>query len=219
MLSGGAHVGIDLLAAKVYRPREHRGFKDASVYTQGRVIVNSRMRRAVENRSKKGLSMAFDLWSGHEAATLTALHNAGVPVPRLVTTGENVLLMEFIGDENEAAPRLADFALSPKDARRCLPQVLDDVERMLAAGHIHGDLSPYNLLYWNEKVTFIDVPQTVNPWENDDAYGLLVRDLTNVLDYFAAHGARCPYPEPTARTLWEHTQNGVRGRMVRGNGY
>jgi RIO kinase 1 len=211
----GAHIGVDLLAAKVYRPRERRSFHNDAVYTQGRHIGDSRSRRAVQNHSRKGMAMAFGMWTDHEASTLAQLHAAGVRVPRLITSGGGVLLMEFIGDADGAAPRLADIDLSPTDARRCLPDVLRQVETMLACGHVHGDLSPYNILHWEGAATLIDVPQTVDPWRNPDALDLLVRDLTNVLDYFVACGVRCPHPERVARDLWQQLRLGGTTRKGR----
>lgn len=198
----GPHIEVPLIAAKLYRPREHRSFSNSAVYMQGRTITNSRARKAIQQRTRRGLAMEFEMWSGHEARTLGELYAAGVRVPRLITAGEHVLLMEFIGNEDGAAPRLADIALEPHDARRCLPELLRDVEAMLTCGHVHGDLSPYNLLYWEGRVTLIDVPQTVDPWRNPDAYDLLQRDLANVLEYFEDCGARCPPPEQVTREMW-----------------
>ena len=39
--------GHEMVAAKVYKQRTHRGFKDDSVYQEGRVILDRRLARAV----------------------------------------------------------------------------------------------------------------------------------------------------------------------------
>ena len=48
---------------------------------------------------------------------------------------------------------------------------------MLGLGKVHGDYSTYNLLYWQDKVIIIDVPQMVNIEENPNAKELLERDV------------------------------------------
>ena len=44
---GGAESPAALLALKVYRPRENRTFKNDAIYQEGRVIMDTRQRRAV----------------------------------------------------------------------------------------------------------------------------------------------------------------------------
>jgi RIO kinase 1 len=195
-------VGIDLVAAKIYRPREHRGFKDDSIYRQGRHMTDSRLRRAVANKSRKGREVAFGSWVGHEAGTLADLGAAGVHVPRLIASAPEGVLMEYIGDIDGPAPRLAEVDLNPDDARGLFQELLRDLERMLLAGHIHGDLSPYNLLYWQGRITIIDVPQTVNPLTNPNAFDLLIRDARNVCDYFRCQGVTTGDPDRIAQRLW-----------------
>src|SRR5260370_27769326 len=44
----------DLLAAKVYRPRTNRSFKNDAIYQEGRVIKNEQVPRALENKTRFG---------------------------------------------------------------------------------------------------------------------------------------------------------------------
>jgi serine/threonine-protein kinase RIO1 len=46
--------GVELLAAKVYRSRSHRGFKNDAIYQEGRLIRDGHVRRAVQNKSRFG---------------------------------------------------------------------------------------------------------------------------------------------------------------------
>ena len=54
----------------------------------------------------------------------------------------------------------------------------------------HGDLSPYNILYWSGEPFAIDSPPAVDARSNPNAYELLMRDLENVWVYFARLGGR-----------------------------
>jgi len=53
---------------------------------------------------------------------------------------------------------------------------------------VHADLSAYNLLWWQERLVVIDLPQAVEFTSNADAYDLLHRDVANVADWFTRHG-------------------------------
>src|ERR1051326_8313027 len=87
--------GVDLLAAKIYRPREHRAFKNDAVYLEGRVITNGQVRRAVQKKSRLDRKVQFGLWVKHEFEVLTALAHAGADVPRPVAYTHDALLMEY----------------------------------------------------------------------------------------------------------------------------
>ncbi len=199
---GGEKLHGAIVAAKIYRPREHRRFKNDTVYRQHRLTGSSREERAARNKTGFGKSVLFEEWVGHEMAALSALHAAGVPVPKPYTSSDSVVLMEYIGDTEGAAPQLIQVTLPLQEAARQYKQMLYNIEAMLNARHVHGDLSAYNLLYWQGQVRVIDVPQTVHPWENANAYDLLVRDTTNVAAYFADQGVRTGDPERIARAMW-----------------
>jgi RIO kinase 1 len=66
---------------------------------------------------------------------------------------------------------------------------------MLAHDLIHGDLSAYNILYWDGSVVVIDFPQAVESSRNQEAYDLLGRDVQRVCGYFERQGVR---RDPTA---------------------
>jgi RIO kinase 1 len=118
-----------------------------------------------------------------------------------VTKSTDVILMEFIGDEDGPAPALKDIRLDPAEARRHFEHLLADIEIWLACDRIHGDLSPYNILYWNNQLVTIDFPQAADPGSNPNAYELLERDLVNVCRYFEKYGVRAD-PVRLAGDLW-----------------
>ncbi len=72
---------------------------------------------------------------------------------------------------------------------------------MLAHHVVHGDLSPYNVLYWQGRPVIIDFPQAVDARENPNAQMLLARDVANVCRYFARQGVDCD-PVAIADELW-----------------
>ena len=97
-----------LLAAKRYRSAEHRQFHRDTGYTEGRRVRNTRDRRAIAKGSRHGRSVQAGQWATAEFDTLGRLWSAGLPVPYPVQLDGVELLLEFVvGDDGEAAPRLA----------------------------------------------------------------------------------------------------------------
>ncbi len=111
---------------------------------------------------------------------------AGVHVPTPIGRVGNYLTMRFIGDGAQPAPQLKDVHL--ENPEKVLDQILDDYLLMYSKAHyVHGDLSKYNILWWQERPWIIDVPQAVivNKWSNMvRVEKLLMRDIRNVLRHF-----------------------------------
>jgi len=130
-------------------------------------------------------------------------------VPRPVTANDNALLMSYCGDERQAAPALSSVRLGARTAQRLFEEVLRNVELMLAQGLIHGDLSAYNILYWEGRITLIDFPQVTYAATNRHARAIFERDVRRVCDYFLAQGVHTQ-PSHIATELWErHVESGL----------
>jgi RIO kinase 1 len=193
--------GVEFLAAKIYRPRNQRNFKNAAVYQEGRVHADRHLRRAIANKSRMGREAEFGMWVYQEWETLRLLHGAGVDVPRPVARADKALLMEYLGDGEDPAPGLGGVTLEPEEVRPLFERTLRNIELSLAHNRIHGDLSPYNILYWDGRLTIIDVPQAVDPRVNPNALALLQRDLANICRYWARYGVQSD-PVLIARHMW-----------------
>jgi len=180
--------GEDLVALKVYHPLGRRDFRDESIYRDGEWIKERRIRAALEKKTRFGRHVQGALWVGREWETLRALSAAGAAVPRPLAATDEAILMSFVGDESQAAPQLHTYRTDAGEARDLLEQLMRAIERMLYENVIHGDLSPYNALVWDGRVTVIDFPQAVDPRQNPNAWDLLQRDLENVHRYFARYG-------------------------------
>jgi RIO kinase 1 len=185
----GPKLKADLVAAKVYKERTQRSFRDDSVYREGRVILNGHDRRAAAKKTTFGQKVQSALWTGHEWATLKTLHAAGADVPEPLAQSSGAILLEFVGDEDAAAPLLKTVKLSTSEAEVVFERLLDNVQLWLAYDIVHGDLSPYNVLYRGDSyVTVIDFPQAVDPRVNTNAFHLLLRDIENLARFFERFG-------------------------------
>ncbi len=76
-----------------------------------------------------------------------------------------------------------------------------NIERMLYVNVIHGDLSAFNVLVWDGRVTVIDLPQAVDPRKNRHARRLLERDVERICEHFGRLGVRTN-AQGIAHDLW-----------------
>ena len=66
--------------------------------------------------------------------------------------------------------------------------VLHNIDLMLAQDRIHGDLSAYNILYWEGNIALIDFPQVVLLRSNPAAWAIFQRDIARICQYFISQG-------------------------------
>lgn len=194
--------GPRLLAHKRYRPRypakgelREQGFSNATTYRGDATykagwFLATRDRRALDagNRSRYGHELAARLWPAQEWSMLRRAWEAQVSVPYPVERTDDGLLMEFIGDAEQAAPKLAGARLSAAEVASAWEQLVANLRALTAAGLVHADLSAYNLLWWEGRLIVIDLPQAVEFTTNTDAFELLHRDVANVGDWFTKRG-------------------------------
>ena len=203
--------GHELLAVKVYRPRRLRNLRNDAQYRAGRNVLDdqgkrvqaSREQRALGKKTRFGRELLHGSWLAHEFANLQLLHAAGVDVPLPIAQSENAILMEYLGDIDEPAPALNQVSLSHEEAAPLFARMLRNIALMLEKDRIHGDLSAYNVLYWDGALKIIDFPQSVDPFQNPDAYELFTRDVERICQYFAHSGIRSDAPA-LARQLWDN---------------
>jgi RIO kinase 1 len=205
----GEQVAESLLAAMVYRPRMLRSLKNDHVYRQGRAvldecgnpIVDLGMLKALHKRSVYGEQLQLQSWIAHEFQTLKILYASGADVPQPYEMGENAILMGYIGDEETPAPTLNGVDLKPAHVRPLFERMLENINILLSRDIIHGDLSAYNLLFWEEQLTMIDFPQIVSPTRHPTAWQIFNRDITRLCEYFVSQGLQLD-PANLAGRLW-----------------
>ncbi len=177
--------GVALRCAKVYKEATQRSFKQAVQYQEGRKVKNSRQARAMGKRTRYGQKESEEAWLNAEVDALYRLAAAGVRVPKPYGFVDGVLLMELVADaDGNAAPRLNDLTLTGAQAREYHARMIEEIVRMLCAGLVHGDLSPFNVLVDQEGPVIIDLPQAVNAAGNNSAGMMLERDVDNMTIYF-----------------------------------
>jgi RIO kinase 1 len=205
----GAAVDAELVAAKVYRPRSLRNLHNDHLYRAGRndlgddgkQILDDGMQHAIARKTEFGRGLLHQSWIAYEFTTLRALHEAGADVPRPYEMAENAILMGYVGDIDSSAPALSEVSLEADEVQPLFERVVSNIELMLAGDRIHGDLSAYNILYWEGGIQLIDFPQVVAPESNPSAWRIFERDVLRVCQYFAAQGIKINARQLAVR-LW-----------------
>lgn len=177
-----------VLAAKRYRSAEHRQFHRDAGYVEGRRTRSSRDARAMVKRSSYGRQVAAGEWAQAEFAALSSLWAAGVPVPYPVQIDGTEILMEFIGAEGAAAPRLAQARPNRDLVEAFFDQLRAAMGVLASLGLAHGDLSPFNILVDGDRLVIIDLPQVVDIVANPNGMEFLARDCRNVCAWFTSRG-------------------------------
>jgi RIO kinase 1 len=209
-----AHASMDeeWLAAKVYRPKKFRGLTNDKIYREGRDILTEdghvvhenkdRVIRAIGKKTAFGQQVSHTSWLMHEYKALEVLYPMGGNVPKPYMSGSNAILMSYIGDGLAAAPTLNTIQLDKVEATQIFDLVLENVELMLKHDLIHADLSAYNILYLQGKITIIDFPQVVDLHKNRNAPAILARDIQRTCDYFKKQGVDCD-AQVIYKDLWQ----------------
>ena len=164
-------------------------FKDRERYVAG----DHRFQKGYRKGNNRAMAKQ---WAEKEYRNLNRVHSAGIPCPEPVDLRLHVIVMEFIGtSDGTPAPRLKDIQLeddsesdAPAKWHELYLQLLTYMRIMYAQCRlVHGDLSEYNILYYQRSLWIIDVSQSV---EHDHPRSLefLRMDVKNVNDFFHRKG-------------------------------
>ncbi len=132
------------------------------------------------------------IWARKEFKNLQTMHEFGVRVPRPIDMWKNIIVMEYIGDEIRPAPLMKDVIENLK--KDFVFEIIEEMKKIIKAGLIHGDISEYNVLVWNNAPYIIDVGQAV-PRNHPLASMLLSRDLKNIIRIGKKFGVNFDFKE------------------------
>jgi len=157
-----------------------------------------------ENIKKDHRSIIF-AWARKEFKNLNRAFNAGVRVPQPIVCDKNVLIMEFIGKEGIAAPRLRDIPVDilkdDFEPEELFMSIITAIKTLYEKGKlVHADLSEFNIVmkgYVEREIettantsaeieiepVLIDMGQSLL-LSHPHADKFLLRDVRNIVIYF-----------------------------------
>lgn len=139
------------------------------------------------------------IWARKEFSNLKRMYSAGIRVPEPLCIERNVLVMEFIGYEGKRAPLLKEAyesgELGVEDLEKIYREIISYIEKMVReAGLVHGDLSEYNIMIFEESPVIIDVSQAISI-DHPNSREFLKQDLYNITRFFAKTGIDVEDPD------------------------
>ncbi len=170
------------VAVKIYRI-ETSNFKAMQDY----LIGDPRFEHV--KKTKRGVISA---WCQKEYRNLSDALKAGVRAPKPIASMNNVLIMEFIGEEGNPAPMLKNVEV--EDAEKLIKTLTGYVKKLWKSGLVHGDLSEFNVLMKRGNPFLIDWAQAMST-KHPIALELLQRDLKNIKRIARKRGVDFDYEE------------------------
>src|SRR6266498_3803979 len=120
------------VAVKVYTDLRVRSFKRDASYREGRFVGDSRIEKAIEQGSRKGLNAHQILWVQEEFRQMRHLFQHDINVPRAIAANGISIIMEFIGDENgQPAPRISDLKMELQEAEEAFQQSVQNLKQIV----------------------------------------------------------------------------------------
>lgn len=196
--------------SRVYWGKDKNGKELAiKIYLTGSAEFRKGMMKYIEGDPRfKGVkhdtrSLIF-AWAQKEFRNLELAAAARIRVPKPIAVKNNVLIMEFIGEDGTRAPALKE--LPPKNLGKTYEIILEYLKRLyIKAELVHGDLSEYNIMIWKSRPVLFDMSQAV-PLSHPMAAFLLNRDLINLNKFFSRLGVQVLSTEECYRRITSHGQ-------------
>ncbi len=140
-----------------------------------------------------------NIWVRKELRNLKRMRKHGLRVPEPLDSLKNVLVMEYIGDETGASPRLKDLTID--EPYEVFEELLEFVAiNWQTCGLVHADFSEYNILWLDGEPWVIDVGQSVTR-QHPSSEEFLVRDVTRLVEWINRQGHSVDLAESLARVL------------------
>lgn len=133
---------------------------------------------------KKGTKNLVYLWAKKEFRNLSQCYDTGIPVPKPIHVSNNVLAMDFIGQNGTPARSLLDSEVNEDDYKQAI-SILKDLYHK--AKLVHGDYSEYNIFKTENGLIVFDLGSAVD-LRHPNSQEFLKRDINNITKFFSKRG-------------------------------
>ncbi len=166
-----------LLAVKIY-------LTSSAEFKRGmRIYLDEELYRVYTRSFRKAV---FE-WCKREFNHLNIAFKAGVNVPKPISYKDNILVMEFLGEEGKPAPLI--YTLKEINFEDAYFKVIGFIEKLYKAGIVHADLSEFNIVYHKKEPYILDFGQSVKI-THPNSLNFLLRDIKNVNKFFRSRNVK-----------------------------
>uniref|UniRef100_A0A6G1S9J9 Serine/threonine-protein kinase RIO3 n=1 Tax=Aceria tosichella TaxID=561515 RepID=A0A6G1S9J9_9ACAR len=169
------------VAIKIFKSDNNMAFKTRDTYNKSKCP-------SYKFDKPKSKNDSLNKWAERGYKNLKLLRKADIDCPDAISLKKHVLVMTFLGSNCQPAPQLKDANLDLIKLQSSYEQVIVIMMKMYSqCDLIHGDLSEYNLMWYNEKVFVIDVSQSMST-SHPNANSFLYRDCKNMITFYRKSG-------------------------------
>ena len=140
--------------------------------------------------SKRGSRSLISIWAKKEFKNLRTAYDNGVNVPAPLKVCQNVLVMEFIGDDISGIPcpvLVNSNSITSNDYKEIITQMSNLYQK---AQLVHADLSEYNIFKCPKgRIILFDFGSSVNI-KQPNSRQFLRRDIANINTFFRKRGVK-----------------------------
>lgn len=172
-------------------------FKDREKYVSGDIRFEGKRGQMKSSNARR----MVPIWCEKEFRNLARIRQRAkfVKVPTPIKAQQNILVMTLIGDHEhgKAAPRIKDVTFENEGYSEDEANLLWDLLYLQCCrivrdlyqncSLVHGDLSEYNMLFYENEIYVIDVSQSVE-MDHPEANDFLKRDCGNLNMFFQKKG-------------------------------
>lgn len=143
------------------------------------------------SRIKKNTRNIVHLWAKKEFKNYLSCHDCGISVPKPIYTKNNVLAMEFIGQNGTPEKTLLESVdITIDDYNQAIDII---VQLYKTAKLVHGDFSAYNVFKTHKGLILFDLGSAVD-LRHPRSKEFLYRDIDNITKFFAKRGLTVKNP-------------------------
>jgi RIO kinase 1 len=177
------------MVIKIFRMSSASYFRNPSVLQY--IMGDERFRKV-----KKTPKDLIKSWAMKEFRNLKKAEEIGINSPRPIAIEKNVIVMQYIGQDNPSRQLLRTEMKNPEEVFK---EIVSDIRKMYKNSFVHTDLSEYNILLRGEEPFIIDFGQGVL-LTHPKAEEFLERDVKNICNFFRKKGVDCD-PEETLKNI------------------
>jgi RIO kinase 1 len=178
------------------------GARAVKIYLTASAEFKKRMRYVAGDKRFQQLPgsvrQMIKLWVQKEFKNLRLASEAGIRVPEPLAFNENIIVMEFVGHPPAPAPIFAETEVDALDYKWTMKMIRQLYKK---AGLVHADLSEFNIFKPapKQRVLFDMGSAVLN--SHPESKELLLRDITNIVNFFKKRGVYQKGPEQILETV------------------
>ena len=146
---------------------------------------------------KKGTKNLVFLWAKKEFKNLSRCFDCGILVPKPIYVTQNILAMEFVGNNGSPCKVLLYSQIDENDYHQSISLIKNLYTK---AKLVHGDFSEYNIFKNDDGLILFDLGSAVD-LRHPNALEFLKRDINNITRFFSKRGINVNDPKKVLKEI------------------